>query len=107
MASAPSRAVLAALADDTRWQVLSLLGERPASASALAALLPVTRQAIVKHVDVLRSAGLVESEQRGRELVHHAVGSRLTELAHDLDRVGQAWEARLAAVKKTVEGDRS
>ena len=95
--------VFAALGDDTRWAILSRLGEGPASASALARELPVSRQAIVKHLEVLRGAGLVESEQRGREVVHRALGGRLSDVARQLERIGSAWDARLAAVKRLAE----
>jgi DNA-binding transcriptional ArsR family regulator len=95
--------IFAALADDTRWQVLVRLGEAPASASALAQELPVSRQAIVKHLDVLRGAGLVESEPRGREVVHRALGGRLSTLARELDAIAAAWDRRLAMVKELAE----
>lgn len=62
--------VFAALGDDTRWAILSRLGEAPASASALARELPVSRQAIVKHLDVLEAAGLVVSRREGRYKYH-------------------------------------
>lgn len=97
--------LFAALADDTRWRILTRLGEAPASASALARELPVSRQAIVKHLEVLRGAGLVEAEQVGRELVHRALGGRLSALARDLDRVAAAWERRLSDLKRVAEDD--
>jgi DNA-binding transcriptional ArsR family regulator len=95
--------VFAALGDDTRWSILSRLGEGPASASALAREFPISRQAIVKHLEVLRAAGLVESEQRGRELVHRALGGRLSDVARQLERIGSAWESRLASIKRLAE----
>jgi DNA-binding transcriptional ArsR family regulator len=95
--------VFAALGDDTRWAVLARLGEAPASASALARELPVSRQAIVKHLEVLAAAGLVESERQGRELVHRALGGRLSDVARELERVGRAWEERLARIKRLAE----
>ena len=64
--------MFAALADDTRWRILTRLGEAPASASALARELPVSRQAIVKHLGVLEDAGLVEGERQGRS-IHYAL----------------------------------
>lgn len=97
--------VFAALGDDTRWAILSRLGEGPASASALAREFPISRQAIVKHLEVLRAAGLVESEQRGRELVHRALGGRLSDVARQLERIGSAWETRLSAIKRLAEQD--
>ena len=101
-ADAPT-AVFAALADDTRWRVLTRLGEAPASASALARELPVSRQAIVKHLEVLRGAGLVEAHTQGRELVHRALGGRLSDLARDLDRIAETWDRRLLDIKRLAE----
>ena len=85
--------MFAALADDTRWRILTRLGEAPASASALARELPVSRQAIVKHLEVLRGAGLVEAETVGRELVHRALGGRLA-----------AWRATWTASRRRGTG---
>ena len=102
MSAAPTT-MFAALADDTRWGILTRLGEAPASASALARELPVSRQAIVKHLELLRTAGLVEAEQQGRELVHRAIGGRLSDLARDLDRIARAWDRRLASIKRLAE----
>ncbi len=95
--------VFAALADDTRWSLLVRLGEGAASASGLAREFPVSRQAIVKHLEQLREAGLVDSHRRGREVVYRALGSRLSDLARDLDRIGERWERRLEHVKRLAE----
>ncbi|MHA6628770.1 ArsR/SmtB family transcription factor [Pseudonocardia sichuanensis] len=95
--------VCAALGDTTRWEVLTRLGEGPMSASALAKVLPVSRQAIGKHLEVLREVGLVESEQRGREVVYVAVGARLGALARELERIGRSWETRLLRIKELAE----
>jgi predicted transcriptional regulator len=97
--------VFAALGDDTRWGILARLGEAPASASALARELPISRQAIVKHLEVLDGAGLVESERRGRELVYRALGGRLNDVARELEKIGRAWEGRLARIKRLAEED--
>ncbi len=96
--------VFAALGDDTRWAILARLGQAPASASALARELPISRQAIVKHLDVLGAAGLVESERVGRELVHRALGGRLNDVARELERIGRSWEVRLDRIKRLAEG---
>jgi DNA-binding transcriptional ArsR family regulator len=93
----------AALGDDTRWGILVRLGQAPASASALAAELPITRQAIVHHLEVLRQVGVVEAERAGRELRFRPVGSRLTALGRDLQLMAGAWDRRLAALKAKAE----
>jgi DNA-binding transcriptional ArsR family regulator len=95
--------VCAALGDDTRWAILARLGEAPASASALARELPISRQGIVKHLDLLSAAGLVESERQGRELVYRALGGRLSDVGRELERIGRAWDVRLARIKRLAE----
>lgn len=97
-------ATFAALGDATRWDVLSALGSGEASASALAGRMPVSRQAIAKHLAVLESVGLVEAVRVGREVRYRALGSSLSSLARELDRVGALWEARLATIKEIAEG---
>ncbi|GIG22727.1 putative transcriptional regulator, ArsR [Cellulomonas chitinilytica] len=95
--------VFAALADETRWRVLTELGRGDASASALAGRLPVTRQAIAKHLAVLAEAGLVEPVRVGREIRYRPLGSRLDETARALDAIGAEWDRRLAEVKRIAE----
>lgn len=95
--------MFAALADDTRWAILVRLGREPASASALAAEFPVSRQAIAKHLAVLAAAGLVESSQVGREVVYTALGARLSEVGRELGDIAAGWDQRLARIKKLAE----
>jgi DNA-binding transcriptional ArsR family regulator len=95
--------VFAALADETRWSILSALGEGDASASALAARLPVSRQAIARHLEVLHDVGLVECDRVGRELRYRVLGSQLSATARRLDAIGSAWDQRLAAIKEIAE----
>ena len=95
--------VFAALGDETRWSILVALGEGDASASALAGRLPVTRQAIAKHLAVLEEVGLVESSRVGRELRYRVLGSQLSETARALDRLGAEWDRRLASIKQIAE----
>lgn len=95
--------VFAALADETRWSILTALGDAPASASALADRLPVTRQAIAKHLAVLEEAGLVERERVGREVRHRVIGTSLSATARRLDTIGAEWDRRLAAIKAIAE----
>ena len=97
--------VFAALADDSRWQVLVALGHRPASASALADELPITRQAIAKHLKVLTDVGLVEATRVGREIRYEAVGARLDEVARRLERIAAGWDRRLNTIKNLAERD--
>jgi DNA-binding transcriptional ArsR family regulator len=95
--------VFAALADDTRWDILTRLGSRELSASALAAELPVSRQAIAKHLAALTAAGLVSADRSGREIRYRALGARLTEVADELLAVGAEWDARLTRIRAIAE----
>ncbi len=95
--------VFAALGDETRWSILEALGEGDASASALAGRLPVTRQAIAKHLAVLQTVGLVEAVRVGREVQYRVIGSQLSATARRLDAVGAEWERRLAMIRKIAE----
>ncbi|MGN7976621.1 ArsR/SmtB family transcription factor [Microbacterium sp. 22195] len=95
--------VLAALGDDTRWSILAALGEGDASASALAQRLPVTRQAIAKHLAVLSEVGVVEPVRVGREVRYRVIGATLSATASRLDAIGREWEQRLAAIKEIAE----
>ncbi|RLV54904.1 ArsR family transcriptional regulator [Aeromicrobium phragmitis] len=95
--------VCAALGDPTRWQVLERLGSGPASASRLATELPVTRQAIARHLEVLADCGLVERERVGREVRYRVVGSALTTAARRLDAMAEAWDRRLERLRDLAE----
>ncbi|UFU07788.1 ArsR/SmtB family transcription factor [Ruania halotolerans] len=101
-------AVCAALADATRWQILSTLGSRDASASDLARELPVSRQAIARHLGALEAVGLVEAAsgstgRTGRALEYRALGAPLSRLAAQLETIGRGWDRRLAQIKEIAE----
>ncbi len=95
--------VFAALADETRWEILRLVGTEDLSASALARLLPVTRQAIARHLTTLEQAGLVQPVRAGRELRYRALGAALSSAARRLDEIGAVWDQRLAGLKRVAE----
>jgi DNA-binding transcriptional ArsR family regulator len=95
--------VFAALADPSRRFVLERLAARgTASQSELAGELPVTRQAVAKHLATLRDAGLVRAERHGRETRYELDSAPLDEAAAWIDRVGTEWENRLAALARHV-----
>ena len=96
-------AVLAVLADETRWNILTQIGAEDLSASALADRLPVSRQAIAKHLSVLADAGFVESVRVGREIRYRAIGTPLGRLADELDAIGRQWDRRMEAIKRIAE----
>ena len=91
-------AVLSSLADPTRRRVVEQLAHAPASASALARSLPVSRQAVAKHLEALGRAGLVAPKRVGREVRYELRPAPLAEVADWATRVGAEWEERLAAL---------
>jgi DNA-binding transcriptional ArsR family regulator len=96
--------LFAALADPTRRQVLDLLAARgEASASAIAAQMPVSRPAVIKHLAVLDRAGLVESRRSGREVLFTVRPGPLDSAARWLAGVASEWDRRLAALKRLAE----
>jgi DNA-binding transcriptional ArsR family regulator len=100
--------VFVALADPTRRQLLDVLAARgEATATVLAAKLPVSRQAVVKHLAVLDRAGLVRGVRRGREVRYAVRPERLDATARWLAGRAAEWDARLAAIKRLAEADES
>ena len=95
--------MFAALGDETRWSILEALGDGDASASALAGRLPVSRQAIAKHIAVLQAVGLIEPVRVGREVQYRVLGSQLSATATSLDAIGAKWDRRLDAIKRIAE----
>jgi len=96
--------VLAALADPTRRALLDILVDAGrASATTLAGALPVSRQAVVKHLQILEAAGLVEGVRAGREVLYAARRDPLDASARWLADLSDAWDRRLNAVKHAAE----
>lgn len=89
-------AVFAALADPTRRRIVATLAAAPATATGLAAGLPITRQAVAKHLGSLSAAGLVAAERVGRETRYRLTPEPLGDAAAWMARVGAGWDARLA-----------
>ena len=89
--------VFDALADPNRRYVLEALAERDtATATELAAELPVTRQAVAKHLAALSEAGLVESRREGRETRYELTPAPLGVAMDWMANVGAQWDSRLA-----------
>jgi DNA-binding transcriptional ArsR family regulator len=94
-------AVFAALADPTRREVVRSLAERPGlTASLLAGELPMTRQAVAKHLSALSVAGLVTARREGRETRYTLTPAPLAEAIDWMAGVGAAWDSRLARLAK-------
>jgi len=97
-------AVFEALADPSRRYLverLASLGE--STPTELARELPMTRQAVSKHLDQLEEVGLARGSREGRQTVYHADLRPLRHAADWLERVGGQWDGRLAALRRHVE----
>jgi DNA-binding transcriptional ArsR family regulator len=97
----PTDAVFNALADPTRRALLQTIAEQPSStATALAARLPITRQAVNKHLSALADAGLLDREREGREVHYTITPAPLSEAVSWMASVGGQWDERLAALQR-------
>jgi DNA-binding transcriptional ArsR family regulator len=99
--------VFAAVGDPTRRGILERLRtEGPLSVSALAVSLPMSRQAVTKHLDVLEGAGLIERHVRGRERMHVLSAHPLRELNDWLAPYEAEWDDRLARLRSHLAGEK-
>ena len=101
MATAPSDAVFAALGDPTRRYLVESLAGASATATVLAKDLPMSRQAVAKHLAMLASAELVETSRHGRETRYSLRPEPLREVAGWADAVGAEWSDRLRRLERT------
>ena len=95
--------VFTALADPTRRQLISWLAARPATATELAGRLPISRQAIAKHLGVLDDARLLAKERHGREVRYRLEAERLAAASEWIAMVSARWEARIGRLKRYLE----
>ena len=93
-----------AVGDPTRRRMLDqLLLDGGGTATSLSEHLPVTRQAVSKHLDVLDRAGLVHGKAIGREKRYRVDDAQLARAVAQLSSVGATWDARLRRIKKIAE----
>ncbi len=98
-------AVFGALADPTRRALLTTIAARPAvTATELAVDLPITRQAVIKHLSALADAGLLDREREGREVHYSVTPAPLSDAVSWMAEVGGQWDERLAALKGQLGG---
>ncbi len=99
--------VFAALADPTRrWMLDTLIQEGSTSAPALASELPISRQAVAKHLAVLDHAGLLErAAGSGREVRYRLRDGAIHQAAAWIAQTEKRWDQRLERLKSSVEGD--
>jgi DNA-binding transcriptional ArsR family regulator len=97
--------VFDALGDATRRELLHSIAHRPdATASRLADGLPITRQAVAKHLKALHEAGLVEPRREGRETLYTVTPAPLVDAMAWMGEVGAAWDQRLARLLERARG---
>lgn len=93
-----------AIGDPTRRRMLDmLLADGGGTATTLSDRLPVTRQAVAKHLGVLDRIGLVHATQAGRERRYQVDDAQLARAAAQLNAVGSTWDARLQRIKRIAE----
>ena len=98
-------AVFSALGEPKRRQVVEVLvSEGEMTATELASQIPVTRQAIAKHLSTLSDAGLVASETHGREVRYHLTPAPMRQAVAWMAETGAEWDERLARLRARFPG---
>ena len=95
--------VFSALADPMRRQLLSTISATPATATELASGLPISRQAVSKHLAALSDAGLLERERAGRDIRYRITPEPLSDAMSWMVEVGGEWDKRLASLRRTFD----
>lgn len=93
-----------AIGDPTRRRMLDLLlADGEGTATSLSERLPVTRQAVARHLGVLDRVGLVHGSPEGRERRYRVDDVQLARAVAQLNAVGSTWDARLQRIKRIAE----
>lgn len=95
-----TNAVFQAIADPTRRQLLMKLRNKRLSISQLAEDIPMSRNAVVKHLQQLENATLVEAEKNGREKLYSLNAEGLKEVQNWLEIFDEFWDDKLDALQK-------
>jgi DNA-binding transcriptional ArsR family regulator len=104
-ATTPTDRVFAALSDPTRRGVLERIGDAgEASATQLARDLPISRQAIAKHLASLEAAGLIADRRAGREVLYRVTPAPMSGAMSWMATVGAQWDDRLASLRRHLGG---
>lgn len=104
MSVEPDDELWSAIGEPSRRRLLDLLVRRgEATASILAGQVPVSRQAVTKHLAVLEHAGLIHRHKTGREVRYQVDPRRLDEATSAMTQLANEWDGRLAAIKRIAE----
>jgi DNA-binding transcriptional ArsR family regulator len=102
--AAVADAVFTALSHPVRRSVLESISRGDhATVAALSADLPISRQAVSKHLAALRDARLVRARREGRETVYELQPEPLTDAARWMEEVGGEWDRRLGKLRRSLE----
>lgn len=105
MPKAEPAAVFAALGEPTRMGLLGRLGDgAPRSIASLAREMPISRQALTKHLRVLESAGLASAERDGRETLYRIDPAGLLVAEAWIEKVSRQWDGVIDRLKRHIEG---
>lgn len=89
-----NRDVFQALADPTRRAIIALIATQALTPNAIAENFDVTRQAVSKHLRILKECKLVKQEQQGREIYYHLEIKKMKEIDLYLEKLRNIWEGR-------------
>ncbi len=104
-ATSPTDRVFAALSDPTRRDVLERIGAAgEASATQLSHVLPISRQAVAKHLASLAAAGLIADRRSGREVLYRVTPAPMSGAMSWMATVGAKWDDRLASLRRHLGG---
>jgi DNA-binding transcriptional ArsR family regulator len=97
--------VFGALSDPTRRALLAAVAEHPATtATELASHLPISRQAVLKHLNALTDAGLLDRTRSGREVRYEFTPAPLSDAVDWMTAVGAEWDERLGTLRGRLGG---
>ncbi|SDQ00784.1 transcriptional regulator, ArsR family [Mucilaginibacter sp. OK268] len=96
------RDIFQAIADPTRRAILALLASQTITAGAIADNFDGARSTISKHIQILTECGLVESNQKGREIYYQIKMDKMTEIDLWLDQIRLIWEDRFDSLDQYV-----
>ncbi len=103
MAEDSAGAVFEALSDPMRRRLLLQLADHPATATELASDLPISRQAVTKHLSSLSQAGLLERERSGRDVRYRVTPAPLSAAVSWMAEVGGQWDDRLSRLGRMLD----
>ena len=95
IADDPAGAVFDALSDPMRRRLLAAISSQPATATELAGELPISRQAVTKHLATLCSVGLLARQRAGRDVRYQLTPEPLSDAVRWMTDVGGQWDRRL------------